>query len=115
MYDMPYINENCFGKTYGEHREFLELDKSEYIELQGHAKDLGITLFATPFDFDSVEILIDKIPIKDINLKSLRSQIGYVPQDTFLFSDTIMNNIKFGSKKTTDEGEERCLNYTKIF
>ena len=59
MFDMPYINENSFGKTYGEHREFLELDKSEYIELQKHAKDLGITLFATPFDFESVDFLAD--------------------------------------------------------
>ena len=49
------------------------------------------------------EILIDEIPIKDINLKSLRSQVGYVPQDTFLFSDTIMNNIKFGLKNATDD------------
>ena len=59
MYDMPYINENSFGKTYGEHREFLELNKSEYIELQQHAKDLDITLFATPFDFQSVDFLAD--------------------------------------------------------
>ena len=34
--EMPYDNRNSFGKTYGEHREFLELNKSEYIELQQH-------------------------------------------------------------------------------
>jgi ATP-binding cassette subfamily B protein len=42
------------------------------------------------------EILIDDIPITHYHLTSLRSQIGYVPQDVFLFSDTIFNNISFG-------------------
>ncbi len=59
MFDMPYINENSFGKTYGEHREFLELNKAEYMELQQHAAGLDITLFATPFDFESVDFLAD--------------------------------------------------------
>ncbi len=59
MFDMPYINENSFGKTYGEHREFLELNRAEYIELQKHAEGLNITLFATPFDFKSVDFLAD--------------------------------------------------------
>ena len=59
MYNMPYINENSFGETYGQHREFLELNKTEYMELQQYAKDLSITLFATPFDFASVDFLAD--------------------------------------------------------
>ena len=69
----------------------------------GSGKSTLMNLICRLYDIDSGEILIDKAPIKEINLKSLRSQIGYVPQDTFLFSDTIMNNIKFGSKNTTDE------------
>tara|TARA_B100001029_G_scaffold54612_1_gene43972 strand:- start:1447 stop:2436 length:990 start_codon:yes stop_codon:yes gene_type:complete len=47
----------------------------------------------------SGKIKIDDINIEDINTKTLRSQIGYVPQDVFLFSDTIKNNISFGSEK----------------
>jgi len=47
----------------------------------------------------SGKIKIDGINIEDINTKTLRSQIGYVPQDVFLFSDTIKNNISFGSEK----------------
>lgn len=43
------------------------------------------------------KILIDDIDIKKYNISNLRSQIGYVPQDVFLFSDTIKNNIIFGS------------------
>ena len=62
----------------------------------GSGKSTLINLISRLYDIDSGEILIDKTPIKEIDLKSLRRQIGYVPQDTFLFSDTIMNNIKFG-------------------
>ncbi len=48
------------------------------------------------YDVTEGEIRIDEIPIKEYNLTCLRSQIGYVPQDVFLFSDTIYNNIAFG-------------------
>src|SRR5215468_8166782 len=47
FYDQPYDNELSFGRTYGEHREALELDKDKYRELLSHARDAGITLFAT--------------------------------------------------------------------
>ena len=47
----------------------------------------------------SGKIKIDDINIKKINVETLRRQIGYVPQDVFLFSDTIQNNISFGSEK----------------
>jgi ATP-binding cassette subfamily B protein len=46
---------------------------------------------------------VDAKNINSINIKSLRSQIGYVPQDVFLFSDTIENNIKFGSINSTEK------------
>ena len=48
------------------------------------------------YDVTSGEILIDGQNIKDIDLYSLRAQIGYVPQNVFLFSDTIEDNVKFG-------------------
>ena len=59
MFDSPYVNENSFGDTYGLHRQALEFERDEYIELQRYAEDVGITLFATPFDFKSVEFLAD--------------------------------------------------------
>ncbi len=68
----------------------------------GSGKSTLMNLLCRLYDIDNGEILIDKIPLKDINIKSLRSQVGYVPQDSFLFSDTIMNNIKFGFNKATD-------------
>lgn len=49
------------------------------------------------------QILIDDIPITHYNLNNLRSQIGYVPQDVFLFSDTIQNNIGFGLEAVQEE------------
>jgi N-acetylneuraminate synthase/sialic acid synthase len=57
MYDKPYENPNSYGATYGEHREALEFGESEYTELKAYAQELGITLFATAFDFQSVDFL----------------------------------------------------------
>lgn len=51
------------------------------------------------YDVSSGEILIDDINIKDISLYKLRSQLGYVPQNVFLFSDTIEDNVKFGKEE----------------
>ena len=50
------------------------------------------------FDIDSGKVLIDNIDIKKLDISYYRRQIGYVPQDVFLFSDTIENNILFGSE-----------------
>jgi sialic acid synthase len=56
-YDKPYDNENSFGSTYGEHREFLEFELKEYTELQAYARELGIDFFATAFDHHSADFL----------------------------------------------------------
>ena len=52
FYDQPYDNELSFGRTYGEHREALELGADAYRELLSHARETGVTLFATAFDFE---------------------------------------------------------------
>jgi ATP-binding cassette, subfamily B, multidrug efflux pump len=49
------------------------------------------------YDVTGGEILIDYDPVKKLNLESYRSQIGFVPQEVFLFSDTIANNIAFSA------------------
>jgi N-acetylneuraminate synthase/sialic acid synthase len=56
-YDKPYDNENSFGATYGEHREFLEFGLTEYQELQSYARELDIDFFATAFDLPSADFL----------------------------------------------------------
>jgi ATP-binding cassette subfamily B protein len=64
----------------------------------GSGKSTISNLISRLYDARDGEIRIDDIPISHYNLTSLRSQIGYVPQDVFLFSDTIFNNIGFGIK-----------------
>jgi ATP-binding cassette, subfamily B, multidrug efflux pump len=65
----------------------------------GSGKSTISNLISRLYDAREGGILIDDIPIAHYNLTSLRSQIGYVPQDVFLFSDTIYNNIGFGIKQ----------------
>ncbi len=59
LYASPYIHRNSFGRTYGEHREFLEFGRDEYVELQRYAREVGITFFATAFDFKSADLLME--------------------------------------------------------
>jgi N-acetylneuraminate synthase/sialic acid synthase len=59
FFHKPYENENSFGATYGEHREALEFDRSQYEELIGYAKEIGIGFFATAFDQPSVDFLAE--------------------------------------------------------
>jgi sialic acid synthase len=59
LYDAPYDNENSFGATYGAHREALEFGRDELVELAAHARQLGLTLFATAFDPASADLLAE--------------------------------------------------------
>jgi len=59
LFDSPYDNENSFGTTYGEHREALEFGRDEYFVLQQYAREIGITLFATAWDFASADLLAE--------------------------------------------------------
>jgi ATP-binding cassette subfamily B multidrug efflux pump len=69
----------------------------------GSGKSTILTLISRLYDTTSGEILIDDNTIKKINLNDLRDSIAVVPQDAFLFSDSIKNNIKFGKENATDE------------
>ncbi|MBO0329270.1 ABC transporter ATP-binding protein [[Muricauda] lutisoli] len=69
----------------------------------GSGKSTILDLVARLYDTTSGEVLIDGIPVQQLNLDSLRSSIGAVPQDAFLFSDTIENNIRFGNENATHE------------
>lgn len=62
----------------------------------GSGKSTIANLLVRMFDTTDGKIFIDDISIEKISLDALRHQIGYVPQDVFLFSDTISNNIAFG-------------------
>ena len=62
----------------------------------GSGKSTVSNLISRLYDVTSGEIRIDDTPLKDYSLQNLRSQTGVVPQDVFLFSDTIFSNIAFG-------------------
>jgi sialic acid synthase len=56
-YNRPYNNRNSYGNTYGEHREFLEFGRDEYLELKKYAQDLRLDFFSTAFDIPSADFL----------------------------------------------------------
>ena len=73
-YNKPYDNENSFGSTYGEHREFLEFGLKEYRQLQTFATELGVDFFATAFDQASADFLHDlDVPAYKIASGDLKS------------------------------------------
>lgn len=69
----------------------------------GCGKTSIINLIARLYDATKGTIYIDEKPIKDCNLNDIRKQIGFVPQDPFLFSESISENIKFGKEDATQE------------
>jgi ATP-binding cassette, subfamily B, multidrug efflux pump len=69
----------------------------------GSGKSTILDLIGRLYDIDQGNVFVDDKVISELNLYSLRESIGYVPQDAFLFSDTIKNNIKFGKEDATDD------------
>ncbi len=69
----------------------------------GSGKSTLLELIGRLYDVESGDYLVDGVPVTQLNLESLRNAIGYVPQDAFLFSDTIANNIRFGKADATQE------------
>ena len=69
----------------------------------GAGKSTIINLIARFYDVTAGRVLIDGFDVRDVTLESLRSQLGIVLQDTFLFSGTIMDNIRYGKLNATDE------------
>ncbi|PWK17931.1 ABC transporter ATP-binding protein [Xanthomarina spongicola] len=80
----------------------------------GSGKSTILDLIGRLYDIEKGQLLIDNTPIDKLNLTSLRDSIGYVPQDAFLFSDTINNNIKFGKEDATDEEVIQAAKYAQV-
>ena len=88
----------------------LTVKKGETVAFVGNSgggKSTLVNLIPRFFDVSSGAIKIDGVDIKDYDVKSLRKNIGIVPQETFLFSGTILQNIKYGKRDATfDEIKE---------
>jgi ATP-binding cassette subfamily B multidrug efflux pump len=79
----------------------------------GSGKSTVAGLLTRLYDVTSGEIKIDEMPVRTIHLPSLRGSIGYVPQEVFLFSDSIASNIRFGAKDGT-VSEEDIVHAAKV-
>lgn len=69
----------------------------------GSGKTTLVSLIPRIYDAEPGTVLIDGRPVRAYPIESLRSQIGFVPQETFLFSETVRENIAFGRQNATDE------------
>jgi ATP-binding cassette subfamily B multidrug efflux pump len=90
----------------------LEVKAGESVAIlgtTGSGKSTLAQLICRLYDPTAGEIRIDDIPLKDYQLQSYRKQIGYVPQDIFLFSDTIENNVRFGADDISFERIEQAV------
>lgn len=95
----------------------FELKKGEKLAIigrTGSGKTTIADLLFRLYDPDSGTIYLDDKPVKQINLQDLRAAVSAVPQDVFLFSDTIHNNIAFGNPSATREQVEQCARYASV-
>ncbi len=89
-------------------------EKMAIIGKTGSGKTTIADLIVRMYDINSGAIQIDNQSIQDINLNDLRKQIGYVPQDIFLFSDTVEDNIAFGSPNTSSDTIYQYAKYAAV-
>jgi ATP-binding cassette subfamily B protein len=90
-------------------------EKLAIVGRTGSGKTTVADLMLRMYDVENGEILIDGIDIKKHNLSALREQIGYVPQDVFLFSDTVANNISFGVSNAEQSRIEEFAKYAAVY
>lgn len=96
----------------------FEIEQGQFVAIigrTGSGKSTLANLIMRMYDVDEGQISVDGTPIKDFNLNNYRSQIGFVPQEVFLFSDTIKNNIAFGLDQVTDVEIERAARHAAVY
>ncbi len=99
--DFSYVKEQKILKNVS-----FSAQKGDLVALvgpTGAGKTTIINLLTRFYDIDSGNIQIDKTPIKDFKVEELRSKIGIVLQDTYLFADSVMENIRYGRLEATDQ------------
>lgn len=96
----------------------FSINKGEKLAILGKTASGKTTiaeLLTRMFDVTSGEILIDGVNIKSHNLNVLRNRIAYVPQDVFLFSDTIAANIAFGKPDVTESDIHQYAKHASVY
>lgn len=119
LYDKAYDNEDSFGLTYGEHREFLEFGWDEYRALKECAENSGVEFMCTAFDFGSVDFLeklgIDsyKLASGDLTNTPLLEYIAKLRKPIFLSTGASnLEEVKTAYKAITKYHNQLCLLHT---
>ena len=89
--------------------------KMAIIGRTGSGKTTIADLLIRMYDPTSGEVKVDGVKVQDRDLNQLRKRIGYVPQDVFLYSDTISKNVAFGKPNATQEQIEQFTKYASVY
>lgn len=89
-------------------------EKVAVIGRTGSGKSTLAQLLIRMYDPQEGQILLDGVDLREVKLEELRTQISYVPQDVFLFSDTITNNIRFGTPEANEETVRRAARQASV-
>ena len=110
LLDSPYEKHNSFGKTYREHKDFLELTHTQYAELKKYAEARGLVFFATPFDTISLNFL------HEINVSIIKISSFHLTDDNLLTAAAKMSRPIFLSTgmSTLDEIDHACRLLTAL-
>jgi N-acetylneuraminate synthase/sialic acid synthase len=119
MYNKPYDNENSFGLTYGEHREFIEFGWDEYVTLKKCAEENGVEFMCTAFDFNSVDFLEKlgitsyKVASGDITNTPLLKYIAKLKKPIFLSTGgATLEEIHIAYDSIRKHHDKLCLLHT---
>lgn len=115
-YNKPYENENSYGATYGEHRDFLEFGKDQYVLLKEYSEKLGVEFMSTAFDHDSVEFLEEigitsyKVASGDITNLPLLEHIARTGKPMFISTGAAtLDEIKIAYDRIVGLNNRICL------
>ncbi|HUU23985.1 MAG TPA: N-acetylneuraminate synthase family protein [Methyloceanibacter sp.] len=116
MYESEYNSENAFADTYGAHREKLEFERDEYVELIAYAKEQGITFFATAFDIRSADFLAEldmpayKLASGDLTNTPLLKHVASFGKPMFLSTGGgTMEDVRRGYETVMPINQQLCL------